>query len=743
MNAHSKKNSQTEFREIILPVILTILVMILIMTFYEFAEESFGAGINHWETYALTILFGSFIAFSVSYFILKKYRFRKNRDHDENINNLSLLNSTIESTADGILVIDNNGKVSKANKKFEDLWGIPQSLIDMKDDDKLLGFVLDKLTDPEAFIQQVKELYAKPEAESFDILEFKDSRTFERLSFPQMAEGKIIGRVWSFRDITDHKRVEDALRRERILLRTVIDNLPDAIYAKDTESRKTLSNRTDLENMQCANEEDALGKTDFDFFPRAEAEAFYADDQNIIKNGQAVINREESFSDQNGNKVWLLTSKLPRYDEKGNIIGLIGIGRNITDRKKAELIHDALYEISESANKVSDIYSLYKKIHEVVKTLMSGKNIYLALYEESTDLLSFPYFVDKFDPPQQPKKPGKGCTEYVLRKGEPCLLTAQDCLDLENKGEIVLLGSPSAIWLGVPLKAGGKTIGVIVVQDYENENAYGNEEMQILTFVSEQIAQAIERKRAEEEIKQYTEELRETNQTKDKLFSIIAHDLRSPFGPILNFSEIINNEIDTLEKEELKLLAGGVYTNAKNVFTLMENLLQWSRMQSGVIQYKPAEIDLKEITDNIIHNLQTNASQKHVDLENRIAVSMHIKADDHMLGSVLRNLISNAIKFTSTGGKIFVGADRKSSIVEVFVEDNGVGISADRIDNMFNGANYSSTKGTNQEKGTGLGLILCKEFVERHGGSIWVNSEPGKGSKFVFTIPLSEDCINQ
>jgi PAS domain S-box-containing protein len=674
---------------------------------------------------------------------LKKYGFRKNRDHDENINNLSLLNSTIESTADGILVIDNNGKVSKANKKFEDLWGIPQSLIDMKDDDKLLGFVLDKLTDPEAFIQQVKELYAKPEAESFDILEFKDSRTFERLSFPQMAEGKIIGRVWSFRDITDHKRVEDALRRERILLRTVIDNLPDAIYAKDTESRKTLSNRTDLENMQCANEEDALGKTDFDFFPRAEAEAFYADDQNIIKNGQAVINREESFSDQNGNKVWLLTSKLPRYDEKGNIIGLIGIGRNITDRKKAELIHDALYEISESANKVSDIYSLYKKIHEVVKTLMSGKNIYLALYEESTDLLSFPYFVDKFDPPQQPKKPGKGCTEYVLRKGEPCLLTAQDCLDLENKGEIVLLGSPSAIWLGVPLKAGGKTIGVIVVQDYENENAYGNEEMQILTFVSEQIAQAIERKRAEEEIKQYTEELRETNQTKDKLFSIIAHDLRSPFGPILNFSEIINNEIDTLEKEELKLLAGGVYTNAKNVFTLMENLLQWSRMQSGVIQYKPAEIDLKEITDNIIHNLQTNASQKHIDLENRIAVSMHIKADDHMLGSVLRNLISNAIKFTSTGGKIFVGADRKSSIVEVFVEDNGVGISADRIDNMFNGANYSSTKGTNQEKGTGLGLILCKEFVERHGGSIWVNSEPGKGSKFVFTIPLSEDCKNQ
>lgn len=860
------KNTLRVFKSSISPFIITLLVMIIIMTF-SIVIESLLNKTSIFETHILSILLSAVISSIIAYFIVNKYQSLINSAHNEieeskkihkdNDYIFSLLNSTIESTADGILVIDNSGKVSLANKKFSELWGIPQNLVDNKDDGNLLSFVLDKLKNPELFIQKVNELYSKPESQSFDILEFKDGRTFERLSFPQKSKFGVIGRVWNFRDITERKKAEETLlkfqlgiehsyeaifitdingiinfvnpaferiygfskeeaigktprilksgiiseeiyknfwitllskknvsgeivnrkkdgsliniegennpiidhsgniigfmgihrditerklteesiKRERILLRTVIDNIPDAIYVKDSEYRKTLSNRADLDNMGCEKEEDAIGKTDFDFFPKEVAENFQADDEKIIKNGIPIINREEFFLDKNGNKNWLLTSKIPLHDEKGNISGLIGLGFDITNRKRSELIQKVLYDISESAHGISDLYSLFKMIHQVVGTLMSCKNFYIALYDEITDLISFPYFVDEIDPPQKPKKPGKGCTEYVLRKGEACLISAQDDFNLTQAGEVESAGSPAAIWLGVPLKISGKTIGVIVVQDYENGKAYGEEEKQLLTFVSEQIAQVIERKRKEEEIKRYTEELKEINKTKDKLFSIIAHDLRSPFNPILNLSEILCNEADSLNRDEIRQFSSDVYNSAKSVFILMENLLDWSRMQSGSIQFNPCMINLKLKTDKIIENLKIGALQKNIHLNNYVSESVSIKADDQMIHSVLHNLISNSIKFTPNGGEITVQAINCNNFTEISVCDNGVGISPDRLVKMFTIEKNISTKGTNQEKGTGLGLVLCKEFIEKHGGRIWVESELGKGSKFIFTIP--------
>jgi PAS domain S-box-containing protein len=651
---------------------------------------------------------------------------------------LSILDAIIESTADGILVVDLKGNVIKANKRFAVLWRIPESLLETKNDEKMLEFILDQLKDPEKFIAKVKDLYSKPEEKSYDILEFKDGKYFERVSIPQKINNEIMGRVWSFKDITEHKRNEEKYNKERILLRTLIDNLPDGIYAKDIECRKTIANLADVRNIGLVKESEVLGKTDFELFPREEASAFYADDQTVITTGNPVIDREESFIDKEGIKNWLLTTKIPLRDSDGKIIGLIGIGRNITVKKKNELIREALYQISESTVITNIMFTLYARIHQVISNLMDAKNFCIVLYDEKEKMLTFPYMVDEYDPLITSKKFGKGLIEYVIKQGEPMLIDIQKNIALCKTGEVEPVGTPAAIWLGVPLKEEERTIGVIVVQDYENAKAYGSDEMQLLGFVSGQIAHTITRKRNAEAIEKYTAELKELNQTKDKFFSIIAHDLKSPFQGLLGYSQILTTEYATLPEEEKLFFINGIGELSQSAFRLLENLLEWSRMQTGRISFNPEEINLKKELSATLSLLIQTARNKEIELEEMINSDISVYADKNMLSTIVRNLISNSIKFTNQGGKITIDSDLFDKMVQITVSDTGVGMKQEDIGKLFKLDKNFSTHGTNKEEGTGLGLLLCKEMVEKNGGKIWVESKVGVGSKFIFTIPQNK-----
>ncbi len=541
------------------------------------------------------------------------------------------------------------------------------------------------------------------------------------------------------RDITDRKEMERSFQHEQILMRTVFNNIPDAIYAKDINCRKTLANKTDLENMGCEKEEDVLGKTDFDYFPKEIAETFFADDQVVIQKGEAVINREEYFYDKYGNKRWLLTSKLPLHTEDGKIIGLVGIGHDITNRKKSERIRETLYDISEAAFTASDMDALYKRIHEIIAHTMPVKNIYIALYEKKIESLSFPYFVDEFDPPQPTKKLGRGLTEYVLRNGQAVLVDFKKDAELRAAGEIELIGTNSPIWLGVPLKLGGKTVGVIVVQDYENEKAYGEEEKQLLIFVSEQIAQVIERQRNADAIKKYADELKQLNQTKDKFFSIIAHDLKNPFITILGFSDLLLSDYAELSDEEKLFYVGEMKKSAEVSHNLLQNLLQWSRSQTGRIDFNPQKLDLHELVNANFLLLEMTAEKKRIQLLHKIAGQQYVYADKDMIDTVIRNLLTNAIKFSNRDSVINVNAAAKGDFTEIEVVDSGIGMDKKTIESLFRLDATHSSSGTENESGTGLGLILCKEFVEKNSGTIRVESEHGKGSKFIFTLPVHKE----
>lgn len=241
-----------------------------------------------------------------------------------------------------------------------------------------------------------------------------------------------------------------------------------------------------------------------------------------------------------------------------------------------------------------------------------------------------------------------------------------------------------------------------------------------------------------EERKKTAEELQDANTTKDKFFSIIAHDLKSPFNSLLGFSELLVDQWSDLDETEKLEFIKRIKKTSESTFDLVTNLLEWSRLQKGTIEFNPVVTNLNRLAKISLDQLQSNADLKEISLNIDIPGALNIFADQNMIDFVIRNLMSNAIKFTPRSGHVFITARNHDNRIVCYVEDNGIGMSREVIDGLFKLENNYSSKGTEGETGTGLGLILCKEFIRKNHGSIWIESESGKGSKFFFSLPVSE-----
>jgi len=242
------------------------------------------------------------------------------------------------------------------------------------------------------------------------------------------------------------------------------------------------------------------------------------------------------------------------------------------------------------------------------------------------------------------------------------------------------------------------------------------------------------RKLAEEALKKSEAKLRDLNNQKDKFFSIIAHDLRNPFSAIIGLSELLTDQIKEKDYKGIEMYANLIGKSTKQAMNLLMNLLDWSRAQTGGIEFNPEKLELVDLIEENKIQFNAIARQKAISVKKYLPNDITVYADRHMISTVIRNLISNAIKFTGEEGEIKITADNCGEEIIVSISDNGVGIDPERIEKIFRIDDSESTPGTNNEKGTGLGLILCKEFVEKHGGKIWVESEQGKGSSFYFTL---------
>lgn len=246
------------------------------------------------------------------------------------------------------------------------------------------------------------------------------------------------------------------------------------------------------------------------------------------------------------------------------------------------------------------------------------------------------------------------------------------------------------------------------------------------------------RKQTEQVIRHKNAQLQKLNSDKDYLMSVLAHDLKSPFNTILGFMDLLINNLRSFDIDEIEKQLILVNDSALNAFRLLEDILLWARSQSNNLQFEPKKVIFKLVCDKIIDTLKPNAQNKNISINYIESEQISVYADINMLNTILRNLISNAVKFTNSGGSITINAQQSDSCTTVTVSDNGVGIAPDMLTKLFDIKVVYSTKGTAQEKGTGLGLLLCKEFVNKHGGKIWVESQLNKGSEFKFTLPLSD-----
>lgn len=241
-------------------------------------------------------------------------------------------------------------------------------------------------------------------------------------------------------------------------------------------------------------------------------------------------------------------------------------------------------------------------------------------------------------------------------------------------------------------------------------------------------------------IKNQQKKLTEMNSSKDRFFSIVSHDLRNAFMNILGFSQLMKESVDELRRDEITFqemneIADKTYNSVKITYSLLENLLHWSSLQTGRSEFQPENFLLGEVCRKAVNLFLESSANKEIEVVCNINDSVSVNADKNMIFTILRNFISNAIKFTPRGGSVTIDGEKRNGFYEISISDTGVGITEEEINNLFKIDEHQSRLGTENEKGTGLGLILCKELVEMHGGKISVSGRPGKGSSFKFTIP--------
>ncbi|MBK7266704.1 MAG: GAF domain-containing protein [Ignavibacteriales bacterium] len=564
----------------------------------------------------------------------------------------------------------------------------------------------------------------------------------------------------------------------------------------------------------------------------------------------------------------LKTRNLELLRENQRLNAELSFTESPAGKERSERETRIIYQIIQGVSTTANLNELLTLIHSSLSELLYAENCFVALYNDESDLFSFPYHIDKYDPQPDPSPMYKSCTTYVYQTGKPLLLSQEKFDELVELGEVELVGENSPSWLGVPLVTPSKTIGVLVLQHYEESDVYSERDVQFLDSVASQIAIAIERKRAEDALheseemfrilfdqsadlcllledsgftkvnastvsalgiksmdeilhkfpsdispekqpdgtlstdkakkmvkhalkegyhkfewthlradkselpvevmltpvrfkgKQYLyslmrdiserkaaeEEINHKNELltsllkeKDKFFSIIAHDLSSPFQTFWGLTEMMTDDDADYTHEEYVEMSKKLNKLARNLYVLLRNLLEWAQMQKGAMDFEPESFNISDVLDPIIETSLTRCEQKGISLINTIEPEISLLADKKMVNSILMNLISNAIKFTSRGGSVSVsGKTINDSTIEISVTDTGIGMTKDKLKKLFKLGEKTKSEGTDGELSTGLGLMLCKEFVEKNGGKIRVESKPGIGSKFYFTLRKSK-----
>lgn len=675
--------------------------------------------------------------------------------------------------------------------------------------------------------------------------------------YPNNTESELLYRL------NEQEKLIDSLKKIENKYQNLFNNSIDGIY-KSTEEGKFIEVNDSLVEMLGYYSKEELLNIDIKsqlYFDVSDRNQQWSLAHRTFKKSDIYRLRKKD-----GSEIWVEDHGRNIYDSNGNIIYYEGILRDVSEKIKTDEVLDVLLKISKKGYTTSSLREFAKYIQLELGRIIDASNFYMAFINREKQTINIPFISGEDSEEEFPAE--KSMTAHLINTNKSIFLHAKGLKKLLDQNIIKLIGSSAKVWLGVPLRVDDVAIGAIVVQSYDNENAYKESDIELMEFVSSHISLAIqrkkihhetliskqilrkvldnipinvfwkdtssnflgvnaislkemglenesdvvgksdfdfydkndaakyradeeaimqsgkpklnyqeshikngekrcyvsnklpffdeqnkvigivgtsedisERKRIQMELEKLSGELKLQNDTKNKFFSIISHDLINPIAGIIGFSELLKENSEDLKPEKIKSFATIINKSANFTLALLYDLLEWSRVQIGSIEPDKVDFILSDLLTHNIAGVSPLISSKNIRLKFNFPENLSVFADKKMVSTITRNLMSNAIKFTPKGGTITISSKEMmvngKKMIETTIADTGIGMSEEKVRNLFKIEHNYRSAGTDKEAGTGLGLVLCNEFIEKNGGTIKVISYENVGSSFIFTLEAS------
>jgi PAS domain S-box-containing protein len=655
--------------------------------------------------------------------------------------------SVLDATKESIYMFDRNGIITMSN-----LTGLQR--LRMSSEYDVIGHHFSEFMTPATAISRQGKLDTVfTTGESLEFEDERDCRIYRHSFFPVFKDNEVLHVVTFSSDITDRKRAESKLIESEDRFRTIAESLTVMIsITRICDEVLTFINEP-FEKTFGYFKDELLGKR----LP----ESIYSPDDLIeiikaLSRGEKINNKEARIKKSDGSFIWIMLSvrminfmSEPSYlfasiditESKNTHFELLRLNRTLDAQRKSS---QAMMHSNNEFNYLNDVCRII--VEDCGHTMVW---IGYAQNDDHKSVKPVAYFgfdqgyIDELNILWDDSERGRGPTGTAIKTGKPCICKNMltDPVFKPWRAAAKKRGYSSSLVL--PLLSDGKAFGAVSIYSKETD-PFTDSEIDLLTELAEDLAYGISFIRLTEServatkaIKENEAKLKDLIATKDKFFNIVAHDLKNPFTSLLGSSELLIDNIGRMSVVNIRQLALILNDSAKSGYAILQNLLDWSRSQTGMLKFNPEKINLKTLIDENIDNLQLQTNNKGLYMSTELTEDLFIFADKNMINTVLRNLLSNAVKYTFKNGTILVRVKPAPEEILIAVKDSGTGIAEQKVETLFKIENSISQPGTEKEQGTGLGLKLCREFTEKMGGRIWVESEVGKGSEFKFTIPLN------
>lgn len=523
--------------------------------------------------------------------------------------------------------------------------------------------------------------------------------------------------------------------RDKVLLEHLYNSIPSAIAITTPSGVVTMIN-SEFTNLFGYTKDEAAGRllnelvVPDDFMEEA-------NQIDLLSSENVKEVRQTIRKDNKGNRIYI--SLVARGIFINNeLVANLAIYSDISTERKKQLLQEILFNISTAAIKQYDLKDIYPTIVHEISKIWDTNNFFIALYNKDEDKLSLPFFADEKDSfADIPTE--KTITGYVIKQNKSVLLKENDLKILEEEGEIDLIGTPCKVWMGVPLRVEGSIIGVMCLQDYHDENKFLMDDVYVLDFIANQVALSIQRRIMLDNLIIARQKAEEAAQSKQLFMSTMSHEIRTPLNEVIGITNLL---MQGQPREDQMDFIKTLKFSGNHLLTLVNDVLDYNKMESGKIVFEQTQFNLSDFLEEIMRSYSFRSKAKNLsfDLEKDQSLPEEVIGDPIRLNQILSNLLSNALKFTNKGGiNVFVREHSRNGNqvkVEFTVNDTGIGIPKEKHAAIFEGFTQASADTTRQYGGTGLGLAICKKLIELQGGTIFIESEPGKGSSFRFAISL-------